>query len=571
MSIGRRFLVMSSAWEEFEELRDIVTDVARGLGLSPVVMEMGRGVSDEHPLKAADAFVGLIGDRYWPAPLRDNPEGLSFAELEFRTAAARGLPICMFIRDEPSPPRSRTGEEDAAALARREAFIAQARQSRICVEFKSLDDLRVKAARALAAIRDALDVSDAPAAHGRGPTAGFGSGPSPLDETAMARLVERNAALLDEVAMRRTAEMTPSMSVASAAPQERAPASAARYLPPPVPSGAAGNKLRLSLVLVGVAAAAIAIALRHEFAGAASVIARFLKLSAPAPAPAARGEAGEVEVSAFAPQGARRGEPFLVQAFAHLWTEQAKRLAALAREVDPTSVRRGATTLDIVIANGERLDFALEGEGLEIEEPVQSLVWRGRSRGSAFLARVPRQFQGAAAHLRLRVFRGAVPLGAIRFAVPISEAPKLGDMRLSGEEASRYRRAFLSYASPDRAEVLKRAQGLRAAGLDFFQDVLSMEPGERWERRLYSEIERSDLFLLFWSRAARESEWVMREVDHARKAAQARGRPAEILPVILEGPPPPPPPDALRDLHFNDPLCYVIAALEKLNAARPVA
>jgi hypothetical protein len=135
--------------------------------------------------------------------------------------------------------------------------------------------------------------------------------------------------------------------------------------------------------------------------------------------------------------------------------------------------------------------------------------------------------------------------------------------------APRYRRAFLSYASPDRAEVLKRAQALRAAGVDFFNDLLSLEPGERWEQRLYGEIDRCDVFLLFWSRAARESQWVRKEIEHARDAARVTGRPAEILPIILEGPPPPPPPDALADLHFNDPLCYVIAAVEKLNALRP--
>ena len=45
-------------------------------------------------------------------------------------------------------------------------------------------------------------------------------------------------------------------------------------------------------------------------------------------------------------------------------------------------------------------------------------------------------------------------------------------MELAGDAAARHRRVFLSYASSDRAEVLKRAQGLRAAGLDFFQRSL---------------------------------------------------------------------------------------------------
>jgi hypothetical protein len=106
--------------------------------------------------------------------------------------------------------------------------------------------------------------------------------------------------------------------------------------------------------------------------------------------------------------------------------------------------------------------------------------------------------------------------------------------------------------------------------VDFFNDLLSLEPGERWTSRLWSEIERCDLFLLFWSQAARDSVWVNKEIDHALTCSRQRGedRP-EILPIILEGPPPPKPPDSLADRHFNDPLLYVIAAVDKLEAKRP--
>ena len=41
----------------------------------------------------------------------------------------------------------------------------------------------------------------------------------------------------------------------------------------------------------------------------------------------------------------------------------------------------------------------------------------------------------------------------------------------------------------------------------YFQDVLDLEPGERWERALYRHIDESDLFLLFWSSNAKQSVW----------------------------------------------------------------
>jgi TIR domain len=124
-----------------------------------------------------------------------------------------------------------------------------------------------------------------------------------------------------------------------------------------------------------------------------------------------------------------------------------------------------------------------------------------------------------------------------------------------GDLSRVYRRAFLSYASPDRAEVIKRPQALRAANIDFFMDLLSLEAGERWERRLYSEINRCDLSVLFWSSAARSWEWVGKEIAYAVECIRKQGSPhraiPEIHPIIIEGPPPPKPPESLAFLQFN--------------------
>ena len=97
---------------------------------------------------------------------------------------------------------------------------------------------------------------------------------------------------------------------------------------------------------------------------------------------------------------------------------------------------------------------------------------------------------------------------------------------------------------------------LNALGIDAFQDVLSLRAGDRWEERLLQELEACDLFLLFWSSAARSSEWVRREVAHALRRDEADQ--LAIRPVLIEGPPVPAPWDELRHLHFNDPALYVL-------------
>jgi hypothetical protein len=168
---------------------------------------------------------------------------------------------------------------------------------------------------------------------------------------------------------------------------------------------------------------------------------------------------------------------------------------------------------------------------------------------------------------RVLLLVDSVPVGSITFALKVSsELSRSSDTELRGDRARRYTYAFLSYASPDRAEVIKRAQGLRAGGTNFFNDLLSLDPGERWEQRLYQEIDRCDVFYLFWSSQAKESVWVMKETEYAlaRRASSQNGDP-DIVPVIIEGPPPPVPPEALKGLHFNDCLMYVLAGIK----ARP--
>lgn len=96
-----------------------------------------------------------------------------------------------------------------------------------------------------------------------------------------------------------------------------------------------------------------------------------------------------------------------------------------------------------------------------------------------------------------------------------------------------------------------------------FQDVLDLEPGQRWERELYREIDRSDVVLLFWSSAAAASPWVAKEIDYALALKQGHeDRPPDIAPVPIEGPPIPPPPQRLRHLHFNDALLAHISAAQ---------
>ena len=98
---------------------------------------------------------------------------------------------------------------------------------------------------------------------------------------------------------------------------------------------------------------------------------------------------------------------------------------------------------------------------------------------------------------------------------------------------------------------------LRFDGVSYFQDLLNLEPGDRWERKLYRHIDECDLFLLFWSTNAKESKWVLEEARYAiKRKGDNEFAPPKIFPVIIEGPPVPEPPKELAHLHFRDYLIY---------------
>jgi TIR domain len=97
-----------------------------------------------------------------------------------------------------------------------------------------------------------------------------------------------------------------------------------------------------------------------------------------------------------------------------------------------------------------------------------------------------------------------------------------------------------------------------------------LDPGDRWQRELYRNIDGCDLFLLFWSASAKKSKWVRREV---RYALERKGRdefaPPEIRPVIVAASAGCPAVAGGQHIHFGDWLAYVIQAEDRTDRRSP--
>lgn len=286
------------------------------------------------------------------------------------------------------------------------------------------------------------------------------------------------------------------------------------------------------------------------------------------PSPVEPAEGSEpVDVAVFCPEQVARGDSFLVQVFLYPPPSEGE-VALAARQADDTSQRRGKISLPLDLPPGTRVDLHLEMPALLLSEPDAVVVWRGRSTAAQFEVSVPPMLAAAQAMGAVRVAVAGMPTATLRFKVKLGVAAAPQPVEPRELRVRRYRKAFVSYSSADRAEVLRRVQMLRIAGLEAFQDVLDLEPGERWERALYRHIDECDVFLLFWSRAAAASPWVAKEIEYAlARKADGEDSPPDIQPVPLEGPPPVPPPASLSALHFNDALLAHIRAAEQVGLA----
>src|SRR6267142_698616 len=102
-------------------------------------------------------------------------------------------------------------------------------------------------------------------------------------------------------------------------------------------------------------------------------------------------------------------------------------------------------------------------------------------------------------------------------------------------------KVFLSYSTNNFPLVEGFRDVLKAANVDVFFAHQSVQAGEKLTAKLTGAITGCDVFVLIWSKEAKKSRWVDREIFLAMNQGK------KIIPVILDGTPLP---DALKDVKY---------------------
>ena len=216
--------------------------------------------------------------------------------------------------------------------------------------------------------------------------------------------------------------------------------------------------------------------------------------------------------------------------------------------------RRAAPRLSMMECQwryGETVRVVLSGEHLHVKPRLQEFSWKSGCELASFAVTVDRDAPLGTTLLEYSVFIRRARIAYIPIELEICRAAKPASLRETHVAAGQS--GFASYASADRDAVLGRVSELRlSAGVNVFVDCMDLNPGEQWKPTLEKEIRERDLFFLFWSSSAKQSEWVDWEWRCALKMQKSiQLRPLE--PVDRAAPP-----LELNHLHFNDP--YMVVA-----------
>ena len=270
----------------------------------------------------------------------------------------------------------------------------------------------------------------------------------------------------------------------------------------------------------------------------------------------------QIEFSAIAPKQLVKGEYSIIDIV--MYEEAYRHIVDELHEQSETETQEKKSG-KITVQTETNITVALYSNDIEIEENVMTGIWQNSYLTFSFPIYLPEDYSKKQVLFVAKVFINDVIATKLSFTARCSSLYEQ-KIKIKHEDILT---AFISYASQDRKKVATIVQGMQKArpDMDLFFDVESLRCGEDWEKTLFREIEKRDVFYLCWSQNAKNSEWVDKEW---RYAYSQKGIDS-IEPIPIDLPEECPPPHELSKKHWNDKLLYLIDyAKDKASKDTPI-
>lgn len=223
--------------------------------------------------------------------------------------------------------------------------------------------------------------------------------------------------------------------------------------------------------------------------------------------------AEKVNSSVFAPSETKRGDFMMIQVFLYKDVEERK-VACKAAEVDPDARRQNYTPLSVKLKDGDRVKtkLTMSGKGIEVDEPIQEMIWQGHYTDCQFGVYVPEDYKPSSMMGTVTLTVNDVPSGRMMFKTKIVSQPQKLYAKI---ESKAFQKIFISYSHKDESTVKYFAKAFQAQGVDYFFDRHYLKAGDVYPLKIKEYINSADLFILCWSKNAAESDYVQLERQQA--------------------------------------------------------
>lgn len=223
--------------------------------------------------------------------------------------------------------------------------------------------------------------------------------------------------------------------------------------------------------------------------------------------------AEKVNSSIFAPSETKKGDYMMVQVFLYKDDEE-RAVACKAAEVDHHARRQNYTPLSVKLKDGDRVKakLTMSGKGIEVNEPIQEMIWQGHYTDCQFGVFVPEDYKPSSVMGTVMLTVNDVPCGRMMFKTKIVSQPQKLYAKI---ESRAFQKIFISYSHKDEATVRYFAKAFQAQGVDYFFDRHYLKAGDVYPLKIKEYINSADLFILCWSKNAAESDYVQLERQQA--------------------------------------------------------
>jgi hypothetical protein len=217
---------------------------------------------------------------------------------------------------------------------------------------------------------------------------------------------------------------------------------------------------------------------------------------------------------------------------------------------DRADIRATERPAQQTVAEGAMIVATPEAAGLEFNPPFAPVRFRRDWHAFDFEFQAVDAPLDTSANGRITftvegVIVADVPLSIYVTETLVSAAPE--PVRAT---AAPYEAIFCSYSHADTTIVERVEAAYKALGIDYLRDVTTLRAGSHWGPELIGLIERADIFQLFWSTHAAESQYVTQEWAHALKLIAQQAKDEHFIRPVRWEEPMPDPPDALSHIHF---------------------